>query len=106
MGHARSSLLVQAFPSTLQFMVNRSSAPAVAVWRSEDGTHWTVQIDTADDVGPLAVDLNDGRIFLGDPETFDVMQAAEDALRRTGAGGLLSEESLRALAHAVRGEAG
>lgn len=76
------------------------------VWRSEDGTHWTVQIDTADDVGTVAVDLNDGRLFHGDPETFDVMQAAEDALSRTDARGLLNRHEIRALIHAVRGEEG
>ncbi|MCK0112834.1 hypothetical protein MWU75_11850 [Ornithinimicrobium sp. F0845] len=44
-----------------------SGAPQVSVWRSEDGTHWTVQIDTTLCTGPVVIDLNDGRIFFDAP---------------------------------------
>ena len=45
-----------------------SAAPAVTVCRSEDGERWIVQIDTGEGTGHVSVDLNDGRIFDGDPE--------------------------------------
>lgn len=45
-----------------------NAAPTVHVCRSEDGERWIVQIDTGEGTGHVSVDLNDGRIFDGDPE--------------------------------------
>lgn len=84
-------------------MSNDSGAPAVSVWRSDDGTHWTVQIDTTRHTGPVAVDLNDGRIFFADPEQFDPVAAAQAVLDASGEN-LLDPESVRAVVDAVRGE--
>ena len=58
--------------------------PIVSVWRSEEDTHWTVQIDSTVSIGLVAVDLNDGRLFYGDPEQFDPIVAAQAVLEASG----------------------
>lgn len=76
----------------------------MSVWRSEDDSHWTVQIDTTDRTGPVAVDLNDGRVFLGDPEVFDAVNAARTVLRGVGAESSITPGTLQLIVDAVRGE--
>lgn len=88
----------------LQLMSADSGSPTVSVWRSEDGTHWTVQIDTTRRTGPVAVDLNDGRIFFGDPEEFDAVAAAQSVLDTSGEAPLRRPATIRAVVNAVRGE--
>lgn len=86
-------------------MSNNGGAPGVSVWGFEDGTHWTVQIDTAQRTGALAVDVNDGRVFFGDPEQFDPVAAAQAVLGASGQDHRLHPDIVRALVDAVRGDA-
>lgn len=84
-------------------IMSDDSPPVVSVWRSEEGTHWTVQIDTTLDTGPTAVDLNEGRVFFGDPERFDPVVAAKAVLEAVGEGQLLHDGTVRAMVAAIRG---
>lgn len=80
-------------------------APAVHVCRSEDGQRWIVQIDTTDATGHVSVDLNDGRIFDGDPETFDAVAEAEKAMAlvEPDEGDWPTGEMVEAIVEATRG---
>lgn len=82
-------------------------APTAQVHRSEDGQLWLVQVDTNQDTGVVAVDLNDGRIFNGDPETFDAVAAAEKAMAKVeeDEGDWPTGEMVEAIIAATRGEA-
>ena len=95
---------VSGLQGRLLIMSDDTGAPVVAVWRSEEGTHWTVQIDPTLDTGPTAVDLNEGRIFFGDPERFDPVVAAKAVLEAAGEAQLLHDETVRAVVAAIRGD--
>lgn len=81
-------------------------APTVIVTRSEDGERWLVMVDTTVETGHVSVDLNDGRIFDGDPEVFDAKTAAEKALAaiEPDQGDWPTGEVVEAIINATRGE--
>lgn len=84
----------------------KTQGPTVHVSRAEDGARWLVQIDTAPATGVVTIDLNDSRIFSGDPELFDPAGAAEKALRayEPDAGDWPAGEMLDVIIEAVRGD--
>lgn len=98
----RSLLLSYPAQTPAMMSLMDDDAPVVSVWRSEDDSHWTVQIDTTQRTGFVAVDLSDGRIFYGDPEVLDPVVAAQAVLEASGEH--LRRDTIQAVVDAVRGD--